>query len=102
MEKIDITFDRIFLSSLLNDSEYSWLNEVFEEYINEDPIQNESAYGDLYYHLFTEDCCGDISVINIETGEDLSEELHGQLNSQQLNELFDEIVAFYKSGSWKK
>ena len=36
MEKIDITFDRVYLSSLLNDSEYSWLNEVFEEYINED------------------------------------------------------------------
>ena len=100
--ELKIDFDRVFLSSLLNDSEYSWLNEVFEEYINEDPIQNESVYADLYYHLFTEDCCGEISVIDLETDEDLSEELHGELTAEQLNKLFDEIVEYYKSGSLKK
>ena len=94
--ELKIDFDRVFLSSLLNDSEYSWLNEVFEEYINED------LYDDLYYHLFTENCCGDITVMNLETGEDLSEELHGELTAEQLNKLFDEIVEYYKSGSWKK
>ena len=100
--ELKIDFDRVFLSSLLNDTYYSWLNEVFEEYINEDSIQNESVYSDLYYHLFTEDCCGEISVIDLETDEDLSEELHGELTAEQLNKLFDEIVEYYKSGSWKK
>jgi len=99
--KLKIDFDRVYLSSLLNDAYYSWLNEVFEEYINEDPIQNKSAYADLFYHLFNENCCGDISVIDLETGEDLSEELYGKLTAEQLNKLFDEIVEFYKSGSWK-
>ena len=94
--ELKIDFDKVYLSSLLNDSEYSWLNEVFEEYINED------LYDDLYYHLFTEDCCGEISVIDLETDEDLSEELHGELTAEQLNKLFDEIVEYYKSGSWKK
>jgi heat shock protein HspQ len=93
--ELKIDFDKVYLSSLLNDSEYSWLNEVFEEYINED------LYDDLYYHLFTENCCGDITVMNLETGEDLSEELYGELTAEQLNKLFDDIVEFYKSNSWK-
>jgi hypothetical protein len=97
-----IDFEHKALAYHLNTEEYSWLNNAFDDYINLGET-DEEYYNELYYFLFTENVCGDISVIDIETGEDFSEDSEDlDLDwSEILSKLFMEIVEFYKSGSWK-
>ena len=62
-----IDFEHKALAYHLNTEEYSWLNNAFDDYINLGET-DEEYYNELYYFLFTENVCGDISVIDIETG----------------------------------
>jgi hypothetical protein len=94
-----IDFEHDALAYHLNTEEYSWLNITFDNYINLGET-DEEYYNELYYFLFTENVCGDISVVDIETGEDFSDDENLDW-SGILSELFMEIVKYYKSGIWK-